>query len=332
MNENSGNSYLLALVIVIAAIALLSLPTAVLLNFFGVVDWLSSSTGNTDESRSAVLRNVALMFSAPLAALGVWIAWRRNLTADEQTTVSQKQLGQQMKQSNVQSRQYELAERSHDHGRYENGVALLGNASIVQQLSGVSVLRTLAQERRKQFDNQISTLFAELISNTTPLDAIEFMEGLELEEEHLVNSRTKNAIWDTLFDPTLEQDRTIFSPIRIHSSICPISLFGDNINREVRMENVIFDMIRICNIPSRNEGDIPLISFRKCYIPDLELIGHPEIDDFQLPMFIGCRIGDTVIDEVISSKVVKQLFANCTDLSGNRFRPEQASLAGDAKA
>lgn len=332
MNENYGNSYLLALVIVVAAVALFSLPTAVLLNFFGVVEWLSSAAGSTDESRSAVLRNLALMFSAPLAALGVWIAWRRNLTADQQTAVSQQQLSQQIRQSELQSRQYELAERSHDYNRYENGVALLGNASVVQQLSGVSILKILAENRPKEFDEQISKLFSELISSTTQLDATIHMEGIDYEEEHVIESRTEIAIWNALFDPDLEYSETELTDIRIYNSVCPLHLFGHNAFRRTHFYNVLFDKIRIFDIPSFDDDDIPLLNFENCYIPDLELIGHEFIDDFQFPMFIHCRIGDTVIDEKISPEVLRQLFSNCVDLSGNRFRPEQARLAGDAKA
>ena len=155
---------------VIAAIMILGLGCATILNW----DWLNSTEpdpkGETAESPSAVtsngetLRNVALIIGGLIALVfAFWRSW----VAENQTAAAQRQVTAALGQVDAAQRQATTAHNDFLNGRYQRGAEMLGNSVLAVRLGGIYALRKLAAEHPDLYHVEIMRLLCAFVRNPT---------------------------------------------------------------------------------------------------------------------------------------------------------------------
>ena len=106
--------------------------------------WLDFGVNTGDRAR-----NLALTFAAPLALVGILMAYWRNRTADKQTETA-------IKQANT-------SERGLQNDRYQKGSEMLGSGVLVVRMGGVVALERLASDQPVEYHIQIMNLLCAFI-------------------------------------------------------------------------------------------------------------------------------------------------------------------------
>jgi uncharacterized protein YjbI with pentapeptide repeats len=155
---------------VIAAILILGLGCATILNW----NWLNSTEpdpkAQTEESPSVVtsngetLRNLALIIGGLVALVfAFWRSW----VAENQTAAAQRQVSAALGQVEAAQSQATTAHNDFLNGRYQRGAEMLGNSVLAVRLGGIYALQKLAEEHPELYHVEIMRLLCAFVRNPT---------------------------------------------------------------------------------------------------------------------------------------------------------------------
>ncbi len=135
-------------------------------------EWLRTSDGQPQESRSTTIRNVGLLTGGVLALVfALWRSW-----------IAERQADSQQRQTEVALIQANTAQESLRQDRYQRGVQMLGNSLLSVRLGGIYDLQYLANEFPGEFHLQVIELFCAFIRNPTDQEATIYWRVFELDQ------------------------------------------------------------------------------------------------------------------------------------------------------
>jgi len=106
------------------------------------------------------VRNLSLALSAPLAAFGLWLAWKRTQQGFEQ--------------NQQQSNQVKLSQEGQISDRFQKAVEMLYSEHLTARLAAIAALEQIRRERLVQYHVIVMQIFCDFINN--PPHILEFSE------------------------------------------------------------------------------------------------------------------------------------------------------------
>lgn len=101
------------------------------------------------------MRNIALIFGAPLAVVALWLAWRRTRETKRQVDAMYEQL--------------ERNEAGRYHDRFQSALKMLESDHANIQLAGLALLDRIRHEFPEEFDETVRGFFCDMASDKLSL-------------------------------------------------------------------------------------------------------------------------------------------------------------------
>lgn len=120
--------------------------------------WTISPELHTDAmaNRIEAFRNIALIFSLPVALIALWLAWRRTRETKRQVDAMYEQL--------------ERNEAGRYHDRFQSALKMLESEHANIQLAGLALLDRIRHEFPEEFDATVRELFCDMASDKLTRD------------------------------------------------------------------------------------------------------------------------------------------------------------------
>lgn len=167
---------------------------------YSEIQWLFSQAywgetpANGGDTRSALFRNIGLTIFAPLA---IFLAFKRTKSAEKQVDTA-------IKQAQIATDQWNLAEKGHKIDRFQKGVEMLADEKQEVRIAGIIALGNLAKDAPWQYHRSIMDILTVRLksitkpgmnSMTSPDGTVTFPHNPEIQEiMNVIGSRSEQQV------------------------------------------------------------------------------------------------------------------------------------------